>query len=121
VGYEKRRGDKIIIQAVPFHLAAPIASPVKPEQKRSVFSSLIFWIIILMGVAALLFWLFNKFKGRIGQSLITEPEAAPFEAAPEAPPVAPVRGRGQTLERLRQQAESDPEKIAELLKNWLSE
>lgn len=121
IGYDKKRGDKIIIQPVPFHLAAPIAPPPKPEVKKAVSLSFLWWGALFAGGVVILLLAIRIVKNWSGRRMTAAEELLPMESAPETPAAAPPREKGQTLERLRQQAENNPERIAELLKNWLTE
>ena len=123
IGYDKKRGDKIILQLVPFHLATlPITAVPTPAASgeikkvtpvislRPIFIS----IAVLLGLG-LLIWIISRLvSGR--------KEAAELEGsiAAEANPM-PVTERAPVFERVKNQAESNPEAIAELLKKWLSE
>jgi len=123
-GYDKKRGDRIILQAVPFHLATPplVLPPVqaaKGELKKvspvisllSIFS----WIMIIV-LILIVVWLVIRLAGRGG-----EKENYPTEVPVRTMSQPPAGEKVPVLERIKSQAENNPERIAELLKNWLSE
>jgi flagellar M-ring protein FliF len=121
VAYNKKRGDRIILQRVPFHLASP------PIVKRSGAASRggktgglnlwgtlltarrLAWAMIAVALLSAALWLFF---GRNKKSAAGPPRPAPAEFA---------RENVSKLDQVRNIAEQDPAKIAELLKKWLSE
>ncbi|MCU0641390.1 MAG: flagellar M-ring protein FliF [Candidatus Margulisbacteria bacterium] len=120
VNYHKKRGDRIILQRVPFHLATPPLSQAKGVTGQAVRQpgrALQLWGTLLTaqrligaGIAfvllVLVFWFFT------GRSRRPEPLGAP-----------PVQERENVskLDQVRNAVVQDPEKIAALLKKWLSE
>ena len=123
IGYDRKRGDKIILQLVPFHLATlPVTTvptlAASGEMKkvtpvislRPIFIS----IAILLGLGLLIWTVSRLISGR--------KEAAELdESLSSAAASSPVAERAPVFERVKNQAESNPEAIAELLKKWLSE
>lgn len=130
INYNKKRGDRIIVQRVPFHLANPPllvgsskAKPGKPAgrsvlglaQMLSLVSlgRYLWWGAALLAILAMLWWL-----GSFRRKQETVPLA---ETGPLAPP-PPVAGeRFSKLDQVRNMADRNPEQVAELLKRWLSE
>jgi flagellar M-ring protein FliF len=125
INYNKKRGDRIIVQRVPFHLANPplLLSPVKPKPApanqtgiRKIFYYVSFLKILWWGIGLvavlLVIWGISSMK-QGGE------RPAPQEEGPLA--AAPPSERGSKLEQVRNMAERNPEQIAELLKRWLSE
>ncbi|MBN3033603.1 MAG: flagellar M-ring protein FliF [Candidatus Saganbacteria bacterium] len=125
INYNKKRGDRIQVQRVPFHLANPplALSPVKPKPAppkqagmRKIFYyvsflKLLWWAIGIVAIL-LVIWGLSALRPRPGTELpLTEP--------PLPPP--PPGERGSKLDQVRNLAERNPEQIAELLKRWLSE
>jgi flagellar M-ring protein FliF len=126
IGYDKKRGDKIILQLVPFHLAVPPLPSAPPAPVTTGFTR-ITPIISLQGVlkwgAAVLavliaVWLAIFLIGRRRQGQAAEEEET---RRPMVPAASQARERPPVLDQIRSQVEANPERIAELLKNWLSE
>ncbi|MFA4843782.1 MAG: flagellar basal-body MS-ring/collar protein FliF [Candidatus Margulisiibacteriota bacterium] len=130
IGYNKKRGDKIIIQRVPFHLATPapeivIKNPIRPAGVATPaapgrgLSFLTFRRIVWLsgGLVVLIIFVWLAAAWRRGRSSSQAALSAPSVAAPEGAPGP----RGGKLEQMRTMAENNPEQIAELMKKWLSE
>ncbi len=126
IAYDKKRGDKIILQLVPFHLAVPPVSAAAPVPVKTGFAR-ITPIISLMGVlkwslvvlaVLLAVWLAIFLVSRLRQEEVPEKEEA---RGPMVTAASPARERPPVLDQIRSQVEANPERIAELLKNWLSE
>jgi len=159
IGYDRGRGDRIILRKVPFRLAeAPPAQPpaeVTPEKEakgpvnfsaimgalKKLFNKVkstplvggMFSAIftsksvrnVLLGIIGFLVILYIL-RRIFGRQATEEYEAAP--EAEDAEVVGPGGGEakkapaaGTTLDQVRRVAISDPQKIANLLKTWLSE
>jgi flagellar M-ring protein FliF len=135
IGYNRNRGDKIVMQKVPFHLATPAPETLREEVEKALppkksggeWGSLsfiisylqknIFWVIIGAAVILIIFYLFGRRPKKKG--LRAEPE--PESLIPETK-MAPVNAEKMSaIENIKSAAEKNPERIAELLKNWLSE
>ena len=125
INYNKKRGDRIMVQRVPFHLANPplLLSPVKPKPApanqtgiRKIFYYVSFLKMLWWGIGlvAVLLAIWGISSMRQGSE-----RPAPLEEEPL--PAAPPSERGSKLEQVRNMAERNPEQIAELLKRWLSE
>ena len=126
IAYNKKRGDRIIVQRVPFHLATP---PLELGRTRPInnnrpglgigriMSLVSLGRFLWWGAAAaallVLLWGISSLRKR-PEGMLREPAAGPLE-----PPV--VRERGSKLDQVRNMADRNPEQIAELLKRWLSE
>ncbi len=129
IAYNKKRGDRIIIQRVPFHLANPpllVGSKAKPGKPagQSVLGlgrllSLVslgrylWWGAALLALLAVLWWL-GSLRGK------TE-TVPPETTGPLAPPPPGAGERLSRLDQVRNMADRNPEQVAELLKRWLSE
>jgi flagellar M-ring protein FliF len=117
VGYHKGRGDTIILQRVPFHLATPPA-PIVKKEKMEVTPSGLPWRFFLWGGGILLailiaFWGMNVLWPRL---------AAPPHPLKEAPAQIPFsQERVSRLDEVKSMAAQNPEQIAQLLKRWLGE
>ena len=126
ISYNKKRGDRIIVQRVPFHLATP---PLDLGKTRSVVKGktglgvgrimslvslgrYLWWGAAALALLILLWWAASLRKRPAEMS--RGPAAEPLE-----PPLA--RERGSKLDQVRNMADRNPEQIAELLKRWLSE
>ncbi|OGC11415.1 flagellar M-ring protein FliF [candidate division WOR-1 bacterium RIFOXYA12_FULL_52_29] len=127
VGHNKKRGDILILQKVPFHLATPavdkkiIKKAKKPDQLFTLssanFRRWVIWGTVGFVGLALLFWLWSLISGRGRREEISrEPERSQM-TVPNPPPPPAQSG----VERVRNAVEQNPEKIADLLKKWLSE
>lgn len=124
IGYNKKRGDSIIIQKVPFHLATPF--PVAGQKGLSTEvvagstpvsipgGKYLWWLLLLLVSAVLLFWGLRLFRAR------TVSTSNLATASENANPSAPME-RTSVLDQVRSMADRDPEQIAQILKKWLSE
>ena len=140
IEYNKKRGDRIIIQRVPFHLATLPQPPLKtqltalgqsPEVTKAPVPKLArpFWaglltpgklLIIIISLTAVLFILvivtiISKVRG--GTARQAQTEAMPQRASAPSYP----SDKMSKLDQVRMGVEQNPEKVAELLKKWLSE
>jgi len=152
IGYDKRRGDKIILRRVPFRLAEAAPTEITPKVAVSpsgmsidfgriigalkrlwqkiaanpvvkgviafMFSGIISWKIVggILGFFFVLYVLIKVFRGREeGEEALTEEEAET---------VRPARGTEEgmsALGQIRQVANANPERLANLIRAWLSE
>ncbi len=126
VGYDKKRGDKILLQKVPFHLATPPPPVVKGEVKKTLpppskkeiklsfaWFKIALWVFgIGLGLLIISSWIRSRKK--------TNRKAPSFESEVPATPAAPPTRR-PGLNQLKNVADQNPEKIADLLRSWLSE
>ena len=121
IGYDKKRGDKIIIQKVPFHLATPFSETVEATAQKPVLALSLgkikkysLWGAAVLGIVVII-WLLNLFFRR-------RPARTIEAASPNAPaPAALARERLSAVDQIKSIADNNPEKIAEMLKKWLSE
>ena len=124
VGYNRDRGDKILLQKVPFHLATPPPPVVKEEVKKSLPLPKKKEIKLSFAGFKIALWVFGIGLGLlIISSWLRRKKKPGFEtevpAAPVASPPPPTKRPG--LNQLKNVAEQNPEKIADLLRSWLSE
>lgn len=130
IGFDKKRGDKIIFNAVPFHLARTFTDDIQQginafEQKeiiknKGIFFNLLQWIfnfgllnlvLSAAGIFALVYTsLFVKKhwfqRAKTSAPLYNETSSA---------------RTGETVNAIRQAVEQNPERVANLLKKWLTE
>ncbi|MFC1511064.1 flagellar basal-body MS-ring/collar protein FliF [Candidatus Margulisiibacteriota bacterium] len=129
IGYDRSRGDRLVLQRVPFHLATPPPEQVKAEvekvlppkvevepKPKPIFNfawlSIIFFIVVLSVLLLSAVWILIK-KLRPGQP----PESASLAASEK-----PLNNeRASALNNVKSAADKNPERIAELLKKWLAE
>lgn len=128
IGYNKKRGDRIVLQKVPFHLASsenvkleitkPVVPPVKKYEPKGTS-----WFKGKL-------WLFGILAAVIASFLIyrvTRKEPEPVKPAPPAQypePAAPPaynQDKMAALDGIRAAVERNPEQIAQMLRKWLSE
>lgn len=129
IGHNKKRGDKILLSRVPFHLATPLpeglvhkpvrlvgeTTPGKTPGRGPSFLNFrrIVWLSGGLIVLIIIIWLVNVWpRGPSVQSVVPAPSTP---AEPTPPP------RGSRLEQMRTMADNNPEQIAELLKKWMKE
>jgi flagellar M-ring protein FliF len=140
IGYDKKRGDRILIRRVPFHFALTPPATVEPvvitpPVKRGeasfwdglaavagriinrinyVWAGIVVVVVLLLILIFRTFWGGKKKKFGLGPAdLLKEEEEIPAgKASPQAV---------NTLETVREIARNNPERLAALLKNWLSE
>ncbi len=125
IGYSRKRGDRIILQRVPFHLATPPAAVVKAEVDRTLAGTkgiaqglsltsgwlrnvLIIFVFALSAVIALM----------IMRMFARKPKSIKIRKQPQAP--RPTI-RPAAVDKMKSAVDSDPEKVAEMLKKWLTE
>ncbi|HTY12839.1 MAG TPA: flagellar M-ring protein FliF C-terminal domain-containing protein, partial [Candidatus Omnitrophota bacterium] len=116
VGYDRKRGDKIILKKVPFHYATTPPVPKKPKSLvqmipiRSTMVLAIFTLAALVLVLIVLYLMRPRKEKTMPFEDRLEPSAAPSES--EA---------GSVIDEIKNLAGNDPERIANLLKKWLTE
>ncbi|OGC05136.1 flagellar M-ring protein FliF [candidate division WOR-1 bacterium RIFOXYA12_FULL_43_27] len=120
VPYNKQRGDRIAIKLVPFYaVASPVISteaaatswPVKPEPKQASW-------LIYAGGAVLFIFIVLVVVGMGRRKKIDLPEREE-EQLLYAPPTA--EEATDAVKQIKDMAEREPEKVANLLKQWLME
>lgn len=126
IGYNSRRGDQIILRKVPFHMATLPPEIVKgqvekmlpPSQEKPQPFSAVFWRFLVWGLGFVLaifviLTLVRSFWGRA--------EVVPEEVEEAKIPSQRRRVESTLVSRIRNLAEESPERIASLLKTWLTE
>lgn len=122
ISFDKKRGDKITIAQVPFHYATeyPTARkiveklPVKEESSlKEKFSALLKQTVIKASIGVLLAIIIIVFAAKrfLGRKRKPNP----------IPPQEEAGKKSQAIAEIRSYVAQSPEKIAELLKKWLSE
>lgn len=124
VSYNKKRGDKIILQLVPFHLAVPppetfeVVAAAEPRSLRTeiIMASLrsFFWIGSVVVIVLAIIYVLGFIRKRREGAQVSIMEQEPLHAPPP-------RERVSMLDQVKNMAERNPERIAELLRSWLSE
>lgn len=123
IGYQKKRGDRIVIKSVPFRYASggPIgASPITPRMTpaRLPQFNLLNWGLLISGsvavVVILILFLLSR-RSRSGG----EPAEEKLELTRPTPP-SPEEAQS-AISDVRNLAAKDPGKLANLLKKWLTE
>lgn len=129
IGYKRSRGDRILLQKVPFHLATPPpvvnmgqvkdSLPTNNDDKKP---NLLFgWLKSLMwlgGFIVIVFILVYLF--RLRRTREKEAELAPVVRQRASSGQSQGRGTGSTMEQIKSMASDNPEKIAALLRSWLT-
>jgi flagellar M-ring protein FliF len=111
VGYDRRRGDQIIVNRVPFHLASALPEETLPPQKKETKISIKLVVVAGVGILVLLglIWFsVRRFFGAAKPPAILKEKPEPLESARE-------------LDSARRIALSDPGRLAELVKSWIAE
>lgn len=121
LGYNYKRGDRILLQKVPFHLAAPPPAVVRAEVEKVLppkTKEPTAWLrntILVLGLGAAVFIILIIFR-----LVKRRPEVAKVGVVPEVGRKVGAEEMS-TIERIKSMSERNPERIAELLKRWLSE
>lgn len=133
IGYNKKRGDRIILQKVPFHLATPPPAVIKeqvdlvlPEPKEDVKKPAglplgwlikILWLILAIGLIVVIVFLVKLIRKRF------KPVKLETGASPEVknPPASIESEKKPDLGNIKNAVERNPEQIAKMLKTWLTE
>ena len=128
IGYDSKRGDKIVLQKVPFHLATPSPDAVKgeidrvfpvekgPDKKPLFFLawlSNVLWLIVGGRIIIFVLVVYRMFKRK---TTVTAIESIPESVRPQAPPV-----KSSALEGVKSMVAENPQAVADLLKGWLSD
>ncbi len=129
IGYSKKRGDRIIVQKVPFHLATP---PIEAQnaqinnlfaKQNGIFLGLSANLLYGIAAVVIIFILFLFIRrGRKKKSTV-QPFSnlnRPTEASSPPPPTT-ASTRPSVVDSLRDMVDKNPEKIADLLRSWLTE
>ncbi|MBI5699516.1 flagellar M-ring protein FliF [Candidatus Saganbacteria bacterium] len=123
IGYQKKRGDRIVIKSVPFRYASggPITvSPITPRLTPAKLPqfNLLNWGLLASGAVAVVIILVLFFFTRRSQPAGT-PTDERLELTRPTPP-SPEEAQG-AISDVRNLAAKDPGKLANLLKKWLTE
>jgi flagellar M-ring protein FliF len=144
VGYDKARGDRIIIKRVPFHYAlTPGQTPAKTPAGAKTSGEKMSWLAwvlllyefvvlkvgfgnLLIGILVvfILLILVSLVRSLFGRRRGRQFEFGPAELLEEEEEVsrgAAGREVADTIEKIRGMAGENPERLAALLKSWLSE
>lgn len=121
IPYNKKRGDRIILKQVPFHYAEVLPEkmkqkPEKPALPRAASLGYLVWGGVIIVVVAVVLVLLRARKPRQEMEPLEETEGR-LET-----PSAPTENEAtKTVKQIKDLAQSNPERIANLLKKWLSE
>lgn len=119
IGYNKKRGDKIIIRQVPFHVtessaqAGRMTQPPKKEKPSGFNLYVLFGAILAIAAVGLLI---VRFVLRHKQKPSFFPEEPSISAN-----IPSESEATSTIRQIKDIAENNPERIASLLKKWLTE
>ncbi|KAF0133469.1 MAG: flagellar M-ring protein FliF [Candidatus Saganbacteria bacterium] len=115
VNYNRSRGDRIILKKVPFHYA--MAAPLPPKTKPNPLGNLnIVYIIYIFAGIALIGFIYLLFRPKKAVPVPFKPR--PFEGVNAYPT---ENEAASAVDQIKKMADEDPEKIASLLRRWLSE
>jgi flagellar M-ring protein FliF len=124
IGYNSQRGDRIVIQKVPFHLATPPPGVVKGEIEKAfptdrrplpaAWLKNIFWLIGAVFLIIAIVFVYRLIMSRRAELARMEIPRRERRATGAAEKVSSV-------DRIRSMTENNPERIADLLKSWLAE
>jgi len=124
VGYDKKRGDRIIMKSVTFHAAVPSEVAQKTAEKKQVLSldalKQVYRklgrqsaIVIAVLFLVLLLMVFSLFRGGRTRSVEAKaPEVEEQETKEEEIPV---------ISQMKSLAAQKPEQAAEIIKSWVAE
>jgi len=130
IGYNKKRGDRIVLQKVPFHLASsetvkpeitkPVAPPVKKYEPQGVswFKGKL-WLFGILAAVIASFLIYRVTRKEPEQQVKSAPPVRYSE--PAAPSSAYNQDKMAALDGIRAAVERNPEQIAQMLRKWLSE
>lgn len=125
IGYNKERGDQVIVENVPFETAIEELTPEKIDFVRLTLS-LLKYIIPLVVIVLLILFVIKPIIETLKAPLIKKvPEEEPLPSAPPPPPVpaaevAPAPEEVM-MEEVTEIIKKEPRRAAMILKEWLSE
>ena len=128
IGYNRKRGDRIVLQKVPFHLATPPPAVIKSEVDKvlppdngdkppilpTTWLRNIMWLLAIVGVFFVVILLFRALRRKPKEPVVKEG----FAEVTPAPVAAPAKA--SAVDNIRAAVDQNPERIAELLRSWLS-
>jgi flagellar M-ring protein FliF len=126
VGLDTSRGDTVAVVPVRFErttVPQPLERRGAPKAPR--FSW--YWlaavpVLLLIAASLLVAWRRRRRGAPVAPSLPTEvPEAPEIPEQPVSPPTPPVPEEVRSLERLREFVRSSPDRVADLIRSWLTE
>jgi flagellar M-ring protein FliF len=126
VGLDTSRGDTVAVVPVRFErttVPQPLERRVAPKAPR--FSW--YWlaavpVLLLIAASLLVAWRRRRRGAPVAPSLPTEvPEAPEIPEQPVSRPTPPVPEEVRSLERLREFVRSSPDRVADLIRSWLTE
>lgn len=131
VGYNSKRGDKIVVQKVPFHLATPPPEVIRGEVNKNLplkqapempaipagWLKNIIWLSGLLVTVLLLVFLGRLLRRNKAEYV---PQAGQNMKQAVTPAANIRRETNPAVESIKAAVESNPEQIAQLLKDWLT-
>jgi flagellar M-ring protein FliF len=122
IGYNEDRGDRVIVESIPFETAVEELPPEKIDY-LNIAISLLKYIIPLVAIALIILFVIKP----IIEILKSPPKAMHAKEAVVAPsvavvaPGAPPPPEDLTKEEVLEMAKKDPRKAAMILREWMSE
>jgi flagellar M-ring protein FliF len=122
IGYNEDRGDRVIVESIPFETAVEELPPEKIDY-LNIAISLLKYIIPLVAIALIILFVIKP----IIEILKSPPKAMRAKEAVVAPsvavvaPGAPPPPEDLTKEEVLEMAKKDPRKAAMILREWMSE
>lgn len=120
IGYNKERGDQVIVENVPFEAAIEELPPEKIDFVKLALSLLKF-IIPLVVIVLLILFVIKPVIETLKAPVISK---VPEEAIPTAPPPVPgaeIAPEEVMKEEVTEMIKKEPRRAAMILKEWLSE
>ncbi len=127
VGYDRGRGDKIIMKSVPFRVGGPVQAQALGEKKLELFTLATLKTIyrkygresaiaITVLFVLVLFSMFRSLgKGKGGRTVEEAPEEAPAIEEEQQEEGIPI------VDQMKELASRNPELVAQLIKSWVEE
>lgn len=121
MGYNKERGDQVIVENVPFEVAIEELPPEKIDFVRLALS-LLKYIIPLIAIVLLILFVIKPIIETLKVPVIKKvPEEAVAPAAPPPIPSAEIAPEEVMREEVAEIIKKEPRRAAMILKEWLSE
>jgi flagellar biosynthesis/type III secretory pathway M-ring protein FliF/YscJ len=130
LSYHPARGDTIIIRQVPFHYATAAQTSILSRQNigketaagslTNMFNWFLIWnkIVLILGILLLAIVVIIFARRIFGKR--RKDEVFGFEKERYARP-SPFEGKAPAIDQIRASVAESPEKVAELIKKWLTE